>query len=62
VGRRTRLFSWSYGNGGDANRAYDVHPDGDRFVVAGRNSLVAIGGIHIVTNWFEELRERTGDR
>ncbi len=39
---------------------YDIHPDGDRFVMIKNVAGDAVGGITVVVNWFEELRERLG--
>jgi len=36
---------------------YDVHPDGQRFVMV-RNEEVDVAPVVIVANWFTELRER----
>ena len=37
--------------------SYDLHPDGDRFVVL-RSELASTSPIEIVINWFDELEER----
>ncbi|SVC44884.1 uncharacterized protein METZ01_LOCUS297738, partial [marine metagenome] len=42
---------------------WDIHPDGENFVVvvttgAGASGS-ALGEIHLVVNWFEELKART---
>ncbi len=45
----------------------DIHPDGSRFVVTadqsetGQASPGELSEVYIVTNWFEELRERMGN-
>jgi serine/threonine-protein kinase len=52
------LFTGRY----DGNRFYadyDVHPDGDRFVMI-REPNRTYGGMTVVVNWFDELRERLG--
>ena len=37
---------------------YDVHPDGDRFLMVTQpQEQVSQEQIHIVLNWFEELKE-----
>jgi dipeptidyl aminopeptidase/acylaminoacyl peptidase len=43
--------------------AYDVHPDGMRFVFSANEGLNTDGDalLTIVTNWFEELKERMGE-
>jgi serine/threonine protein kinase len=61
-GQPTILFTWSYNAGGNINSGYDIHPDGERFLVR----PIGVGGsglddVYIVTNWFEELRERMGN-
>ena len=39
---------------------YDVHPDGQRFVML-QNQGGVESGITVVVNWFTELRERLGE-
>ncbi len=34
---------------------YDVHPDGDRFLLRIENPDAKIRELRVVTNWFEEL-------
>jgi serine/threonine-protein kinase len=46
--------------GGPFTIGYDIHPDGDRLVVV-REGSGGIGSVHLVTNWFTELRERMGE-
>ena len=44
-------------------RTWDIHPDGSRFIMvkSGDESGVAgFSGAYLVTNWFEELRQRMG--
>ncbi len=37
--------------------SYDVSPDGQRFlVVEGPEQELAVGQLHVITNWFEELK------
>ncbi len=59
-GQPTILFTWSYDSGGRLERGYDIHPDGDRFLVASGSGSGGFGDVYIVTNWFEELKERMG--
>jgi hypothetical protein len=48
---------------------WDLHPDGEQFVVAVNSSAGAAGNADaseedrylVVLNWFEELRERVGN-
>ncbi len=51
------------GTRGTAPAAYDVHPDGERFVFLAREGDTADGDamLTVVVNWFEELRERMGE-
>ena len=57
-----------------AFRNWDVHPDGSRFlmvrqggggsgggVVGSSGSASAFNEVYLVTNWFEELRQRMGN-
>jgi hypothetical protein len=38
---------------------YDVHPDGQRFLVLNmRSADEEVGKINVVLNWFEELKRR----
>ena len=44
-------------------RAYDVHPDGNRFLMtkydyAGSEADERQPALHVITNWFEQLREQ----
>jgi len=44
-------------------RNWDIHPDGSRFIMlksAGAGEIAVESPVYIVTNWFEELRERMG--
>ena len=60
-GQPTALFAWSYGAGNRLDVGYDIHPDGDRFlVVQGGRGAAGFGDVYIVTDWFTELRERMG--
>ena len=64
TGSPERLFSGVYDRAGfvAGMRAYDVHPDGRRFmVVRQEGDSTAAGRVHVVLNWFEELRERIGN-
>jgi len=64
AGAPQSLFEGHYFEGrtlaGDYRASYDVSPDGKRFLmlkpVAGQNA--GSGQLHIVVNWFEELRRR----
>ncbi len=39
-------------------QTYDVHPDGDRFLMVTEPQKQVSQQIHVVVNWFEELKER----
>jgi hypothetical protein len=56
----TVVFQWVYDLAGETGPGYDIHPDGDRFVVATGAGGERIADVYVVTNWFEELRERMG--
>ena len=45
-------------------RTWDIHPDGSRFIMVkteGGEGQVASSEVYLVTNWFEELRQRMGN-
>ena len=45
-------------------RNWDIHPDGSRFVMVsagGRGGGASLSEVYLVTNWFEELRQRMGN-
>ena len=44
-------------------RNWDIHPDGSRFVMVsgGGGSGASLSEVYLVTNWFEELRQRMGN-
>ena len=53
------LFEGPYTQGSPGAHSYDVSPDGQRFVMikASEEELEA-QSIHIVLNWFEELKRK----
>jgi serine/threonine-protein kinase len=58
AGKPRVLCGWRPGNGSGI-RAYDIHPDGRRFLTFHFKEQPEAQGateIHIVQNWFEELR------
>ncbi len=59
-GQPTVLFTWSYDSGNQVEIGYDIHPDGDRFLVVQGGAGDGLGDVFIVTDWFEELRQRMG--
>ena len=49
------LFEGPYINIG--GYSYDVSPDGQKFLVVNRpEQEMAVGELHVITNWFEELK------
>jgi len=58
-GPPTVVVPWPYSTGGADDVGYDIHPDGDRFLVV-HSGADQFGDTYIVTNWFTELRERMG--
>ena len=59
-GQPTVLFTWPYDRGDFFQGGYDIHPDGNRFLVVQDGGAGGFGDTYIVTNWFTELRERMG--
>ena len=59
-GPPTVLFTARYDTGGPGDIGADIHPDGDRFVFAQVGGGGGFGEVFLVTNWFEELRQRMG--
>jgi len=59
AGRPRLLFEGEYALGGGGGAGYDVTPDGQRFLMlkAGEQEQ-APTQIHVVLNWFEELKRR----
>jgi len=57
-GRPQRLFEIRF-DAGDNGPNYDVSPDGKWFVMPRRNQGAAPGELHLVLNWFGEVRART---
>ncbi|MCH7825007.1 MAG: hypothetical protein IH849_09420 [Acidobacteria bacterium] len=37
---------------------YDIHPDGDRFLMLDYSSFYRDTPLSVVLNWFEELKQR----
>jgi Tol biopolymer transport system component len=54
------LFPWSY-RSGFSHTSFDIHPDGDRFIVQRLRSVSGYGKVYVVTSWFDELRQRMGE-
>ncbi len=60
-GNPVLLFEGEYATGGSNGRAYDVAADGQRFLMVKEGTAagsVAQTRMHIVLNWFEELKAR----
>ncbi len=53
------LFVWG-DPGSRGPPSYDVASDGQRFVIAARNPEAPAREIHVVLNWFEELKAKVG--
>ncbi len=58
---------WAVDSNGGVHTSWDVHPDGESFVLV-RGGQSEAGGagfaaarVLVVTNWFEELRQRMGN-
>lgn len=54
-GNPKKLFetvNWSY----TYSASYDIHPDGDRFMMIKLPEESLVGKIHVVINWIEELK------
>jgi eukaryotic-like serine/threonine-protein kinase len=60
VSQRQVLFAINHYPGSAASRTYDVHPDGDRFVVFMQGSTVTLPTVY-VQNWSEEVEARVGN-
>ena len=54
-GRPVELFSGSFAQNFGDPRHWDIHPDGDRFIMRERLNLTEL---RVVTGWFEELKAR----
>jgi hypothetical protein len=57
-GPQKLLFEGPFVSGVWWGRKWDVHPDGDRFLMLRAEQLETREGIHVIVNWFDEL-ERT---
>ena len=59
VEAREELFATlPYRNRGVLVAEYDVHPDGERFIMIKRGIEASRPQINVVLNWFEELKQR----
>ncbi len=50
------LFEGSYESSTIGSAFYDVTPDGQRFVMVQAQQEAGASQIHVVLNWFEELK------
>jgi serine/threonine-protein kinase len=55
--RPMRLFAGAYSGTGRAD-AFDVAPDGRRFVMVKSDETATLQQLTVVNNWFEELKRR----
>ena len=57
-GRPRKLFEgrYSLGEVKDDTRAYDVAPDGPRFLMLRPESEPSTGDLKVVVNWYDELQ------
>ena len=60
-GQPTILFASPYDAGSPLDTGSDIHPDGDRFLFVSGGGGGGFGDVYIVTDWFEELRQRMGN-
>jgi hypothetical protein len=54
-GQETLLFDGSFAPPIKWGRKWDIHPDGDRFLMLEHENMDPVEGIRVVTNWFTEL-------
>jgi serine/threonine-protein kinase len=52
------LFEASYDDAGVAIRGYDITPDGQSFIVVRSERVSVATQVHVILNWFEELKRR----
>jgi Tol biopolymer transport system component len=57
LGTETLIAEGDFDPGIRWGRKWDIHPDGDRFLVLQVESYESPGGIQVVKNWFSELEE-----
>jgi hypothetical protein len=63
AGRPQFLFEANFTARGNSGLAgYDVHPDGQRFVMVNQRAGNEGANVNIVLNWFEELRSLAPER
>ena len=54
-GTETMLFEGSFTPGIRWGRKWDLHPDGNRFLMLMHENAEPVEGIRVVINWFSEL-------
>ena len=54
------LFETPFDSAGALHAGYDTGPDGTSFVMIRSEKESTASAIHVVPNWFEELKERAG--
>jgi len=60
-GAAAEIIDSGYVLGNQFGRNYDIHPSGDRFLLVkslGGAGSASSASLHVVLNWFEELKER----
>jgi Tol biopolymer transport system component len=57
AGKLRRLFSGAY-SGESREMAFDVSPDGRRFLMIKSDDAATLRQINVVLNWFQELKEK----
>ena len=55
VGQESLVFEGNFAPSIKWGRKWDVHPDGDRFLMLEHDGEYTVDGIRVVTNWFTEL-------
>jgi hypothetical protein len=53
------LFDGVYNLRSDTGISYDLHPDGDRFLMVRLTDENVASAIRVVTNWFDDLKRLT---
>ncbi len=57
AGTPQRLFTGRFDLDGALDTPnYDISPDGERFVMLSRGQYAIASQLHVIVNWFEELK------
>jgi hypothetical protein len=56
------LFEFEYAQSSRREGNYDVSPDGQRFLMITSEAKKAPTELHLIVNWFEELKRRVHGR